>query len=71
MRIVSIEDFDIEACGGTHVKQTDEIELIKITRTKRIQDGVVRIEFVSGDTAIDYVKQYDADLIKKSSELKD
>jgi len=71
IRIVSIEDFDIEACGGTHVKQTDEIELIKITRTKRIQDGVVRIEFVSGDTALNYVKQHDADLIKKSSELKD
>ena len=71
IRIVSIEDFDIEACGGTHVKQTDEIELIKITRTKRIQDGVVRIEFVSGNTALDYVKQHDADLIKKSSELKD
>mgnify|MGYP001158340319 FL=1 len=71
IRIVSIEDFDIEACGGTHVKQTDEIELIKITRTKRIQDGVVRIEFVSGDTALDYVKRHDADLIKKSSELKD
>ncbi len=70
IRIVSIEDFDIEACGGTHVKQTDEIELIKITRTKRIQDGVVRIEFVSGDTALDYVKRHDADLIKKSSELK-
>jgi len=70
IRIVSIEDFDIEACGGTHVKQTDEIELIKITRTKRIQDGVVRIEFVSGDTALDYVKRLDADLIKKSSELK-
>ena len=71
IRIVSIEDFDIEACGGTHVKQTDEIELIKITRTKRIQDGVVRIEFVSGDTALDYVKRHDADLIKKSAELKD
>ena len=71
IRIVSIEDFDIEACGGTHVKQTDEIELIKITRAKRIQDGVVRIEFVSGDTALDYVKRHDADLIKKSSELKD
>jgi len=71
IRIVSIEDFDIEACGGTHVKKTGEIELIKITRTKRIQDGVVRIEFVSGDTALDYIKQHDADLIKKSAELKD
>lgn len=57
VRIVSIEDFDVEACGGTHVKKTKEIELIKITRTKRIQDGVVRIEFVSGPTAQQYVEQ--------------
>jgi len=71
VRIVSIEDFDIEACGGTHVKKTGEIELIKITRTKRIQDGVVRIEFVSGGTALVYTKQHDANLIKKSAELKE
>jgi len=57
VRIVSIEDFDVEACGGTHVKKTKEIELIKITRTKRIQDGVVRIEFVSGPTAKAYIEE--------------
>ncbi len=56
VRIVSIENKDIEACGGTHVKKTGDIELIKITKTKRIQDGVVRIEFVSGPTAFQYVK---------------
>ena len=71
VRIVSIEDFDIEACGGTHVKKTGEIKLVKITRTKRIQDGVVRIEFVSGNTALDYAKQHDADLVRESVELKD
>jgi len=71
VRIVSIEDFDVEACGGTHVKKTGEIKLVKITRTKRIQDGVVRIEFVSGDTALDYAKQHDVDLARKSAELKD
>jgi alanyl-tRNA synthetase len=65
IRIVSIEDKDIEACGGTHVKKTGEIELIKITRTKRIQDGVVRIEFVSGPTAFDYVKNQEAEKIKQ------
>jgi len=58
VRIVSIEDFDVEACGGTHVKSTKDIDLIKITRTKRIQDGVVRLEFVAGQAAYDYdVKQ--------------
>lgn len=51
VRIVSIGDIDVEACGGTHVKKTGEIGLIKITKTKRIQDGVVRLEFVSGDIA--------------------
>ena len=71
VRIVSIEDFDIEACGGTHVKKTGEIKLVKITRTKRIQDGVVRIEFVSGDTALNYTKQHDVDLARESAELKD
>jgi len=31
VRIVSIEDFDVEACGGTHVKKTGDIDLIKIS----------------------------------------
>jgi len=57
VRIVSISDKDIEACGGTHVKSTGDIELIKITKTKRIQDGVVRLEFVSGPTAVSYVEE--------------
>jgi alanyl-tRNA synthetase len=65
VRIVSIEDFDVEACGGTHVKKTGEINLIKITRTKRIQDGVVRLEFVSGPTAHQYVKNQEAEKIKQ------
>ncbi|MFQ5497796.1 MAG: alanine--tRNA ligase [Nitrosopumilus sp.] len=68
VRIVSIEDQDVEACGGTHVKQTGDIELIKITKTKRIQDGVVRIEFVSGPNAFDYVKKQEIELKQKEQE---
>jgi alanyl-tRNA synthetase len=68
VRIVSIEDFDVEACGGTHVKKTKEIELIKITRTKRIQDGVVRIEFVSGPTAQQYVEQQKVKVTEQAEE---
>ncbi|NWK08031.1 alanine--tRNA ligase [Marine Group I thaumarchaeote] len=66
VRIVSIEDKDIEACGGTHVKKTGDIELIKITRTKRIQDGVIRIEFVSGNTAQEYVNEQESTLVEMS-----
>lgn len=68
VRIVSIKDFDVEACGGTHVKKTGDIEIIKITKTKRIQDGVVRIEFVSGQTAFDYIKQKETDEVKNLEE---
>jgi alanyl-tRNA synthetase len=68
VRIVSIKDFDVEACGGTHVKKTGDIEIIKITKTKRIQDGVVRIEFVSGQTAFDYIKQKEFDEAKNLEE---
>ena len=68
VRIVSIEDKDIEACGGTHVKKTGDIELIKITKTKRIQDGVVRIEFVSGPTAFQYVKDQEEESKKQSAD---
>jgi alanyl-tRNA synthetase len=67
VRIVSIEDFDIEACGGTHVKKTKDVDLIKITRTKRIQDGVVRLEFVSGETAQEYIKQHETDQEKQKA----
>ncbi|RNJ75028.1 MAG: alanine--tRNA ligase [Nitrosopumilus sp. H13] len=61
VRIVSIQDADVEACGGTHVKSTGDIGLIKITRTKRIQDGIVRLEFVSGAAASEHVKSRQAE----------
>ena len=52
VRIVSIGDgTDVEACGGTHVQATGEVGLIRITRARRIQDGVVRLEFVAGEGA--------------------
>jgi alanyl-tRNA synthetase len=62
VRIVRIEDFDVEACGGTHVKRTGELGLIKITKSERIQDGVVRLEFVSGEVAIQYVQKQESDV---------
>ena len=70
VRIVSIGDLDIEACGGTHVANTSDIEQIKITKTKRIQDGVVRIEFVSGNSAKEFVKKKKQDSESKEQEEK-
>lgn len=55
LRIVTIEKWDSEACGGTHLKSTGEIGLIKIIGTRRIHDGVVRLIFVAGEKALKYI----------------
>ena len=57
LRIVYIYDWDAEACGGTHLKSTGEVGLIKIIRTKRIHDGVVRLVFVAGMAAYKYITE--------------
>ena len=62
VRIVNINGWDVEACGGTHVNKTGEIGIIKILKTERIQDGVVRLEFVSGINALQYVQSQDSHL---------
>nr|MEB3859805.1 alanine--tRNA ligase [Desulfurococcales archaeon] len=48
IRIVEIEGWDTEACYGTHVSNTGEIGSFKIINVERIQDGVVRFEYVAG-----------------------
>ncbi|MHA1506270.1 MAG: alanine--tRNA ligase [Candidatus Asgardarchaeia archaeon] len=57
LRIVEIDGWEVEACGGTHVRRTGDIGLIRIVRTKRIQDGVVRIEFASGEGAVKRIER--------------
>jgi len=52
LRIVEIPDFDVEACGGTHLNTTSEINIIKIFKSSKLQDGIVRIEFTAGQAAI-------------------
>ena len=68
IRTVKIEEIDVQACAGTHVKRTGDIGLIKITRTERIQDGVERLEFSAGESAIDAVQKND-DILKQSSDV--
>jgi alanyl-tRNA synthetase len=51
LRIIEVEGYDVEACGGTHLHTTGEAKIIKIIRTSKIQDGMVRIEFTAGDAA--------------------
>ncbi len=51
LRVVSIEGLDTEACGGTHLSNTSQAERITIIGTKKIQDGIVRLEYVAGKRA--------------------
>ena len=67
VRTVSVGRYDTEACGGTHVSNTSEIGGIRITHTKRVQDGVVRIEFVSGRGA----QKWDEDLERRRAAQKE
>lgn len=55
IRVIEIPDFDVEACGGTHLNTTGELELVKLLKSTKIQDGVVRIEFVAGEAAHRFV----------------
>lgn len=54
LRVVSVGDVDTEACGGTHVDRTSEIEDLIVTGTSRVQDGLIRIEFRAGPAAREY-----------------
>ena len=55
LRIVNIgQGKDVEACAGTHVDKTSEIEDIVIVKSTKVQDGVVRLEFKSGEAAREY-----------------
>ncbi len=47
IRVVEIQDFDSIPCGGTHVRSTGEVGLVKVTRWAR-RSGDVRVEFLCG-----------------------
>lgn len=68
IRVVKIGDYDVEACGGTHVKNTGEIGFIKIIHSERIQDGVERLDYAVGIYALKAVQKNEA-LLWKVSEI--
>lgn len=70
LRILEVEDVEVEACGGTHVDNTAEIGCIKITGTERVQDGVERLKFKAAEQALDYVHSRDQ-LLRETARMLD
>jgi len=72
VRVLSMGEFSVELCGGTHVDHAGDIGLLKITAESGIASGVRRIEAVSGETAMLWVASNEdrlqriADLVKGS-----
>ncbi len=51
LRLIDIRDFDLTACGGTHVNQTGQIGGIFLRKTEKVRQGY-RVEFVAGQRAV-------------------
>ncbi|NQU79309.1 alanine--tRNA ligase [Candidatus Woesearchaeota archaeon] len=62
IRVVEIPDVDVEACGGTHLDRTGEVGEIKIIKSTKLQDGIVRLEFAAGKAAEKAEQQESAQL---------
>ncbi len=69
LRVVRIGDYDVQGCGGTHANNTREIGPVKVLRTERIQDGVVRIEYACGESALRHLLAENALLTEASEAL--
>ena len=70
VRVVSIGNFSRELCGGTHVRATGEIGLVKITAETGIAAGVRRIEAVTGPEAFNIFQAREKQLAKLANLLK-
>jgi alanyl-tRNA synthetase len=51
LRIIEVEDFDLSACGGTHVSASGQIGSILLRKTERVRQGT-RVEFVCGQRSV-------------------
>ncbi len=70
VRVVSMGDFSKEFCGGTHVRQTGEIQAFKILSESGIAAGVRRIEALTGEAVFRYYRKQESLLAEAAKLLK-
>jgi len=68
VRVISMSDFSLELCGGTHVANTSEIGLFKIVGESGVAAGVRRIEAVSQRGAVQWLNEQQV-LLKSATSL--
>jgi alanyl-tRNA synthetase len=59
VRVLSIGEFSMELCGGTHVERAGDIGLFKITGESGVAAGIRRVEAVTGQAAYEWVVRTD------------
>ena len=70
VRVLSMSDFSVELCGGTHVARTGDIGLFKIVSEGGVAAGVRRIEAVSAEGALDQIEQSESQMLNVAHLLK-
>jgi alanyl-tRNA synthetase len=70
VRVVTIEDFSKELCGGTHCHATGEVGLFKLIQESSIASGVRRVEALTGEAAFYFVKKQEEDFQELAALLK-
>lgn len=70
VRVVSMGDYSVELCGGTHVSNTSEIGMFKIVSESGVASGVRRIEAVTGMKVYEVLKKQEVLLEDLSEKMK-
>jgi alanyl-tRNA synthetase len=70
VRVVTMGDFSRELCGGTHLESTSQVGLFKIVGEESVSAGTRRITALTGQAALDLVRQEEEVLAEAAAALK-